>query len=221
MARTPLDPSLLRSDADHDASRLDAVIASLRPGARALAERVFAAEVLDAVDGPAQHALASIAKGPVDFAPVRSARAAGLLDALTPDERDAIEAHGDDIASTLARAWVDLWSRAAAMSDGALRVDRAAPESAPLDATWAECAAQLGLDRPHADALLMEFCQRIRSEGATLLLPLGLVLDGRASDLWLHREGAVGALPDEIARSGEQLRAPAISLDEARKRRGS
>jgi hypothetical protein len=222
MARTPLDPSLLAAaDADRDASRLDAVVASLLPGARALAERVFAAEVLDAVDGPAQHALASIAKSALDFAPVRSARAAGLLDALTQDERDAIEAHGDDIAGTLARAWVDLWSRAAAQTDGALRVDRAAPESAPLEAAWAECAAQLGLDRAQADALVMDFCQRIRSEGSALHLPLGLVLDGRASDLWLHREGALGALPEEIVRSGEQLRAPTISLDEARKRRGS
>ena len=95
MARTPLDPSLLAAaDADRDASRLDAVVASLLPGARALAERVFAAEVLDAVDGPAQHALASIATSSLDFAHVRSARAAGLLDALTQDERDAIEAHG-------------------------------------------------------------------------------------------------------------------------------
>jgi hypothetical protein len=223
MTRTPLDPSLLgASDPARDQALLDAIVQSLRPSARALAARVFAREVLDAVDGPSEHALASLAKdhASLDFAAVREGRARALLDSLSEQERAAIDEHGEDIASTLARAWVDLWSRAAAESDGALRVDRAVPDQRAIDESWSECAAMLGLDRAEADGLVLAFCQRIRSEGATVSLPLGLAIDGRASDLWLHREGARGALPEEVVRSGEQLRAPAISLDEARKRRG-
>jgi hypothetical protein len=94
------------------------------------------------------------------------------------------------------------------------------PDERSIEQSWSECAALLGLDRAEADALVLAFCQQIRSEGAAVSLPLGLALDGRASDLWLHREGALGALPDEVVRSGEQLRGPALSLDQARKRRG-
>lgn len=223
MTRTPLDPSLLdHADPARDAVLLDGIVQSLRPSARALAARVFAREVIDAIDGPTTSALAALLKdrSSVDFTAVHDARARALLDSLSAEERAAIDEHAEDIASTLARAWVDLWSRAASEADGALRVDRAVPDERSLDQSWAECAAQLGLERAEADALVLAFCQRIRSEGATVALPLGLALDGRASDVWLHREGAIGALPEEVVRSGEQLRGPAISLDDARKRRG-
>lgn len=221
MARTPLDPSLLDGgDPDRDRTLLSSLERSLLPSAQSLAERVFAREVLDAIDGPSAHALAAMSRAPLPIDRARAGRTQALLDALDADERAAIASHAADIAGTLARAWVDLWFRAASESEGALRVDRSVPAQPELDRAWSESAAQLGLAREEADGLVLAFCQQIRSEGAQVALPLGLAIDGRASDLWLHRDGSIGALPDEVLRSGEQLRGPAISLDDARKRRG-
>jgi hypothetical protein len=227
MSRTSLDPSLLGAEGAHaarDQALLTALVEGLSQTAHGLAFEVFVREVGDALDAEARAAIASVvvpsARDKLDFSAARAARARAVLAALDEDERAAIAAHGQEIAATLARAWVDLWSRAALEADGALRVTSVAPAGEPMASAWAECASQLGLDRSEADSVLESLLERVRREGLSVELPLGLRLDGRASDLWLHHSSQPGALPEEIARSGAQLRGPAISLDEARKRRG-
>jgi hypothetical protein len=220
MTRTPLDPSLLGDDTK-DAPRIDPWIARFMPGATALAERIFLREVTDAIAGPAEHALRSLLKDPsrLDRGSVAEPLAARIAAGLTAEEREGIHAHGNDIARTLGRATVDLWSLAVSEADGALRVDRAVPEGDDLVAAWRETAELLGLREDEADALAQQVFAQLRAEGAVVSLPLGLVLDARASDLWAHREGAQGALPEDVVRSGEQRRAP-VSLHEERLKRG-
>jgi hypothetical protein len=225
MARTPLDPSLLDAHPERsgaDAERLQALVRELSPAAHALAEAVFVREVADTIDGPARAALASIARDPraLDFSAIEAARAAALRAALSRDEREAIAAHAEEIASTLAGAWVDLWSRAVADSEDALRVQTVAPDAASLAAAWAQTAALLGLSVAEADALVRSLLERVRRDGIILELPLGLQLDGRATDLWMHHASRPSALAAEVVRSGEQLRGPAVSLEEERKKRG-
>jgi hypothetical protein len=221
MSRTPLDPSLLGDDAQ-DHALLDAWIARLRPAADALAMQVFLREVVDAMTAPAEHALRSIARDPGSLRsePARDALAKQVAATLRPDEREGVRAHGEEIADALGRAWVDLWHTAVSTSDGALRVGAATPDDAALHRAWSETAELLGLSRAEADGLVLEACAAMHRAGETVALPLGLSLDARASDLWMHRTGEAGALPEEIARSGAQLRGPAASLDEARRRRG-
>ncbi|MBL8684289.1 MAG: hypothetical protein JNK05_34260 [Myxococcales bacterium] len=226
MSRTPLDPTLLGADSAQDArdhALLSALVEGLTPRADVLATDVFVREIGDALDAEAHAAIAAVvvgARDKLDFSTARANRTRAILAVLDDDERAAIAEHAREIASTLARAWIDLWSRAAAESEGALRIERVAPPQEPLARAWDECAAQLGLDRAEADSVLDALLGRVRREGLSVELPLGLRLDGRASDLWIHHSSQAGALPDEIARSGAQLRGPAISLDEARKRRG-
>lgn len=226
MSRTPLDPSLIGTDSaqdDRDEALLSALVEGLTPRADVLATDVFVREIGDALDAESRAAIAAVtsaSRDKLDFSLARANQSRAILAVLDEDERAAIAAHGREIASTLARAWVDLWSRASAASDGALRVANVAPEQDELARVWDECAAQLGLDRAEADSVLDALLGRVRREGLSIELPLGLRLDGRASDLWIHHSSQAGALPDEIARSGAQLRGPAISLEEERKRRG-
>ncbi len=202
MTRSSLDPSVLPSHlaGREDQARLEYLRQQLRGVSRAVAEKVFLREVSTMFTSQIPRSLLARfqAESPLNDA---------LRRTLTDDERDGIDAHAADIADTLSRAWVDLWSRT--LSDDAKKITETAPAEPALRAVWDEVLAQLGLQFSESVEIFQGFYRAIHEQGAVVPLPNGLVLDGRSSDLWMRRQTSGASdqsMVEEFAVSGQQLR---------------
>jgi hypothetical protein len=217
MTRSTFDPALTlhrTSDAE-ELQRLESLRARLRLAASLVAERVFLREIALVIAEPIARIL------PANLQAEKHLQRA-LAPVLTTDEREAVAQHAEDIADTLARAWVDLWART--LANGASRITHTAPTEPTLSATWSETLSQLGLTSTEADEIFSGFYRALHDEGAVFALPQGLVIDGRTSDLWLKRaqgEGALEGQVEEYAVSGQQLRSADVvaNVPDAQKRK--